>query len=110
MNPLREFQIQQTRRQFFGDTGLRLGSVALAMMAQRQLQAADAVASAGVTSSATRMHPALPGLPHFAPKAKALIYLHMNGGPANWIPGITSPDYRSTSIKTCRIAFATAND
>jgi uncharacterized protein (DUF1501 family) len=28
------------------------------------------------------VQPALPGLPHFAPKAKALIYLHMNGGPA----------------------------
>jgi hypothetical protein len=29
-----------------------------------------------------RMHPPLPGLPHHAPKAKAVIYLHMNGGPA----------------------------
>jgi hypothetical protein len=28
------------------------------------------------------MHPALPGLPHFAPKAKRLIYLHMNGAPS----------------------------
>jgi len=27
-------------------------------------------------------HPALPGLPHFAPKAKRLIYLFMNGGPS----------------------------
>jgi hypothetical protein len=29
----------------------------------------------------TWVHPALPGLPHFAPKAKAIIYLHLNGGP-----------------------------
>ncbi len=29
-----------------------------------------------------KIHPALPGLPHFAPKAKSLIYLHMNGGPS----------------------------
>jgi hypothetical protein len=28
------------------------------------------------------VHPALPGFPHFPPKAKAVIYLHMNGGPA----------------------------
>ena len=28
------------------------------------------------------VHPPLPGLPHFAPKAKAVIYLHMNGGPS----------------------------
>src|SRR5690606_23906467 len=29
-----------------------------------------------------RVHPPLPGFPHFPPKAKSLIYLHMNGGPA----------------------------
>jgi hypothetical protein len=29
----------------------------------------------------TWVHPALSGLPHFAPKAKAIIYLHLNGGP-----------------------------
>ncbi len=28
------------------------------------------------------MHPALPGLPHFPPTAKRLIYLHMNGAPS----------------------------
>ncbi|HET6409989.1 MAG TPA: DUF1501 domain-containing protein, partial [Chthoniobacteraceae bacterium] len=26
--------------------------------------------------------PPLPGMPHFAPKAKSIIYLHMNGGPS----------------------------
>ncbi|MFN8857008.1 MAG: DUF1501 domain-containing protein, partial [Planctomycetaceae bacterium] len=40
------------------------------------------------------VHPALPGFPHFPPKAKAVIYLHMNGGPAQmdlWDhkPGLT---------------------
>ncbi len=29
-----------------------------------------------------RVHPALPGMPHFPPKAKSIIYLHMNGGPS----------------------------
>jgi len=29
-----------------------------------------------------RIHPPLPGFPHFAPKAKRLIYLHMNGAPS----------------------------
>jgi hypothetical protein len=28
------------------------------------------------------MNPPLPDLPHFAPKAKSVIYLHMNGGPS----------------------------
>ncbi|MGE0607523.1 MAG: DUF1501 domain-containing protein [Pirellulales bacterium] len=63
----------QTRRQFFGTTGLRLGSVALAMLAGRS-RAAEA--------APPRSFPALEGLPHFPPKAKSLIYLHMNGGPA----------------------------
>ncbi len=71
MDPL---QIQ--RRQFFGSTGIRLGGVALACLAGKMPLAASP------TAVKHSMHPGLPGLPHFAPKAKALIYLHMNGGPA----------------------------
>jgi hypothetical protein len=74
MDPLFASQLLQTRRQFFGHTGLRLGGIALATMLGRSFAAADAVAP--------RVHPPLPGVPHFPPKAKALIYLHMNGGPS----------------------------
>ena len=73
MNPTLEHQLLQTRRQFFGHTGLRLGGIALAHLLGR-----NAVAS----PAAGRVHPALPGFPHFPPKAKSLIYLHMNGGPS----------------------------
>ena len=31
---------------------------------------------------AEQLQAPLPGLPHFPPKAKSLIYLHMNGGPS----------------------------
>ncbi|MFN9979901.1 MAG: DUF1501 domain-containing protein, partial [bacterium] len=31
---------------------------------------------------ASSVHTSLPELPHFAPKAKRLIYLHMNGAPS----------------------------
>ena len=72
MDPFIEYHRQQTRRQFFGQTGLRMGGVALAGML------GDSFAS-GVSSL---VQPALPGLPHFAPKAKRLIYLHMNGAPS----------------------------
>jgi hypothetical protein len=75
MHPSLEQQLLLSRRQFFGSSGLRMGGIALAMMAGRAL-AADA------QPAAPRMHPTLSGLPHFAPKAKAIIYLHMNGGPA----------------------------
>ena len=75
MHSIHEHLLSLTRRQFFGGTGLRLGGVALAMMAGKRAVAVDA-------KPVERMHPPLPGLPHFAPKAKAVIYLHMNGGPA----------------------------
>lgn len=69
-----------TRRQFFGHEGLRLGGVALASLTQMQLRQMP-TASGEDAKQETRVHPALPGLPHFAPKAKAIIYLHLNGGP-----------------------------
>ncbi len=75
MTPLNEYLLAQTRRQFFGDSGLRMGGVSLAMLA------AERTAQAQQTA-ADQVHPPLPGFPHFAPKAKAVIYLHMNGGPS----------------------------
>ncbi|MBX9580648.1 MAG: DUF1501 domain-containing protein [Gemmataceae bacterium] len=74
MNPLYEHALAQTRRQFFGASGLRLGGAALALLAGRRAAAAP--------QSPARVHPPLPGLPHHAPTAKAVIYLHMNGGPS----------------------------
>jgi hypothetical protein len=78
MDPAFEHQLLQTRRQFFGDAGLRFGGLALAsLMGERALSSrAFGIPAAG------QVHPALPGLPHFAPKAKSVIYLHMNGGPS----------------------------
>lgn len=73
MNPLFEHQLLQTRRQFFGDTGLRLGGIAMASMLGSQMRS---------SAASSEVHPALPSLPHFAGKAKAVIYLHMNGGPS----------------------------
>jgi len=73
MNPLFEHQLLQTRRQFFGDTGIRLGGVAMASLLGSQ---------AGSRAEGSEVHPGIKGLPHFAGKAKAVIYLHMNGGPS----------------------------
>ena len=75
MNPIFDQQLALTRRQFFGSTGIRLGGVALGMNAAKLLSAQDAADPA-------RMHPPLPGFPNFTPKAMNVIYLHMNGGPA----------------------------
>jgi hypothetical protein len=75
MNPLLQHQLNLTRRQFFGDSGVRLGGAALSMLLGG---GAFAKAAAGEV----RMQPPLPGFPNFAPKARSVIYLHMNGGPA----------------------------
>ena len=78
MNPIHEHIDVSTRRHFFGRVGaLSMGSAALADLLAREGAGADADASK--TSGATG---GLPGLPHFAPKAKRAIYLHMNGGPS----------------------------
>lgn len=77
MDPLFEYHVQQTRRQFFGAAGLRLGTIALG-----GLLAARSQGGGGTMTPTERVHAPLPGFPQFAPKAKRLIYLHMNGAPS----------------------------
>ncbi|MDY3563653.1 DUF1501 domain-containing protein [Gemmata sp. JC673] len=73
MHPFNEQQVDLTRRQFFGSTGIRLGGLAMALLGAGRARGAEA---------APRVHPPLPGFPHHTPKAKAVIYLHLNGGPS----------------------------
>jgi hypothetical protein len=68
-----------TRRQFFGRGAAGIGVAALASLFERN----------GLAAAKT-----LPGLPHFAPKAKRVIYLHQSGGPSqldlfDYKPGLT---------------------
>ncbi|MBA4148257.1 MAG: DUF1501 domain-containing protein [Verrucomicrobia bacterium] len=77
MDPLIERQLIINRRHFFKTTGLAMGRIALAGMMFPQLARAG-----GVNRAIGRSHPGLPDLPHFAPKAKRMIYLFMNGGPS----------------------------
>ncbi len=71
---IHEAQFTLNRRQFFGQSGLRMGGIAMPLILGQSLS--------GRASAASEVHPALPGLPHAAAKAKAVIYLHMNGGPS----------------------------
>lgn len=78
MDPWFEYNLRLTRRQFFAGSGLTLGGLALGWLAGG-LSSGQAAA---MPPSPDRVHPALPGLPHFQPRAKRLIYLHMNGAPS----------------------------
>ena len=59
-----------TRRRFLSSASLGLGGLALSTLLPRELCAAPETAGA------------LPGLPHFPPRARRVIYLFQSGGPA----------------------------
>ena len=87
MNPIREHQLQSTRRQFLGRTATGVGVAALGALLNEKLFAngTDKIANGN----------GLPGLPHFAPKAKRVIVLWQGGGPSqvdlfDHKPGLTA--------------------
>ena len=69
-DPIQDHLRLLNRRSFLSTAGLGVGGVALAGLLSREAQAANTV------------HKPLAGYPHFAPKAKRIIYLHMNGAPS----------------------------
>ncbi len=72
MNPEREVQLRMTRRHLFGRASTGIGVAALAwLLDPKVFGATDASRTGG-----------LPGLPHFAPKAKRVIFLHQSGAPS----------------------------
>ncbi|MBL8188912.1 MAG: DUF1501 domain-containing protein, partial [Acidobacteria bacterium] len=71
MNPLNELQLNLTRRSFFSRFGLGVGTAALA-----SLLGESGLAQTGEQKTG------LPGVPHFAPKAKRVIFLFQAGGPS----------------------------
>ncbi|WP_439625736.1 DUF1501 domain-containing protein [Gemmata sp.] len=71
MHPAHERALLLSRRHFFGRTATGIGTAALA-----SLMARDA-------GAAPKRIGGLPALPHFAPKAKRVIYLFQNGAPTH---------------------------
>jgi len=72
----RELDLHITRRQLFGLTAKGIGVGALA-----SLMGIDDAVAAGAAERDPRTG-GLIGLPHFAPKAKRVIFLHQSGGPS----------------------------
>jgi len=69
MDPRLEAQLNLTRRHFFSRSSTGIGLAALAGLLSRDLRAGE---TAGP----------LPGLPHFPPRAKRVIYLFQSGAPS----------------------------
>ncbi|MEE2938071.1 MAG: DUF1501 domain-containing protein [Planctomycetota bacterium] len=85
MNPVFSKLQQQTRRHFFQQTTAGIGGIALGSLL------------AGETSATERsaINPLAPTEPHFAPRAKRVIYLHMTGSP----PNLDLFDYKPELVK-----------
>ena len=73
-----------TRKHFLGKLSLGIGSVALGSLLIKDLF------SGGASDALSPV-----GLPHFAPKAKRIIYLFQNGAPSQ----LESFDYKPTLIQ-----------
>ncbi len=74
MDPLLEYQLLLTRRQFFGRASTGIGTAALASLLCPEIFAAP--------GPSDKTAGGLPGLPHFAPTAKRVIYLCQSGAPS----------------------------
>ena len=91
----RELDLHLTRRQLFGLTARGIGVAALSSLLGPQLLAA------GLDQARDPKTGGLVGLPHFAPKAKRVIFLHQSGGPSqletfDYKPGLAK--YQGTQI------------
>src|SRR6202166_3367294 len=73
MRPSLEHALLMTRRHFFGRASTGLGTAVLATLLNDDLRGAETLANPDGGR---------PGLPHFPPKAKRVIYLFQSGAPS----------------------------
>jgi hypothetical protein len=82
MHPSDQAVLNETRRQFFARGARGLGVAALATLLAEK--------NTALAAPTLETHGGLAGLPHFPPKAKRAIYLHMVGAP----PQLETYDYK----------------
>ncbi|MEO0454250.1 MAG: DUF1501 domain-containing protein [Verrucomicrobiota bacterium] len=106
MDPIEEYCLNVTRREFFSKLAVGAGSIALGDLLTRE----------GLASSDPLRAGSL-GAPHIAPKAKRVIYLFQNGGPSqldifDYKPGLANKfneDLPDSVRKGQRVTGMTAN-
>src|SRR5690349_8744563 len=96
MNIDRELDLHLTRRQLFGLASRGIGVAALGSLISPEMLLAQSAAPARDPKTG-----GLVDLPHFAPKAKRVIFLHQSGGPSqletfDYKPGLAQ--YQGTQI------------
>ena len=79
--PWHEARGLMTRRALFGRSALGVGTAALASLLVQDGRSAGADEATKRPAGGRRG--GLPGVPHFAPKAKRVIYLLQNGAPTH---------------------------
>src|SRR5688572_22261308 len=82
-----------TRRTFLKECGLGLGGLALGSLA--------GCGSPSSSNLALETNPMLPRAPHFAGRAKSVIYLHMAGAPSQLELFDYKPELAKLSGKDC---------
>ena len=111
---IEDLQTLLTRRRFFGTAGV--GLAALSTLLNGETQAEDSARRNAIGGLAE--------LPHFAPKARRVIYLFQSGGPSQIdlldekpelhkrfgeeVPKSVYPDDRKTTMSNAQSSFATA--
>lgn len=114
MSPIHRYQNSLTRRHFFGRAGI--GLAALSTLLNEDLHGADTARRNSIGGIAD--------LPHFAPKARRVIYLFQSGGPSQIdlldhkpelhkrfgeeVPKSVYPDERKTTMSNAQSSFSTA--
>jgi hypothetical protein len=94
-----ELNRKYDRRRFLTKTSLGLGALALGGL----WAGTELFASTKKPNTTSLEADVLAALPHFAPKAKRVVYLFMSGGLRSLKPLITNPNYTICLGKTCPI-------
>jgi hypothetical protein len=92
----------RTRREFLWEAGAGFTGVALAGLLEEGFFASQAVAADGVSKF---VNPLAPKRPHFAPKARSVIFLFCYGGPSHidtfdYKPAMKGMDGKTVQVKT----------
>ena len=99
-NDYKKLTMNVTRRHFFSSSATGISTAALASLLNEDLFAKPALPD---------LMSGLPDVPHFAPKAKRVIYMYQSGAPSQVDLFDPKPSLEKLTAKTYPTLFAKAN-